>query len=70
VLNLILFIIITQSITGDALLTSLHVAKQVGICDTDRPSLTLIGKEKNEVSLVHAVNSKAQAKTGTYLLLY
>ena len=37
-------------LSGDALLTSLHVAKQVGICDTDRQTLTLIGKEEGEIS--------------------
>eukprot|EP01034_Spumella_vulgaris_P021380 gene21380-27410_t len=34
-------------LTGDALLTSLHVAKQVGICDVTRDSLTL-GVERLE----------------------
>ena len=36
--------------SGDALLTSLHVAKQVGICDTDRQTLTLIGKEEGKIT--------------------
>jgi hypothetical protein len=46
------------------------VAKQVGICDADRPSLTLIGKSKNDVTLVHAVSpkgSQTQGKTGNNL---
>jgi hypothetical protein len=46
------------------------VAKQVGICDTDRPSLTLIGKDKNDVTLVQAVSpkgSQTQGKTGNNL---
>ena len=30
-------------LTGDALLTSLHVATEVGICDKGKPSLNLIG---------------------------
>ena len=36
--------------SGDALLTSLHVAKQVGICDTDRQTLTLTGKEEGKIT--------------------
>ena len=39
--------------SGDALLTSLHVAKQVGICDTDRQTLTLTGKEGGKITLNH-----------------
>jgi cation-transporting ATPase 13A1 len=48
-------------LTGDALLTSLHVAKQVGICDKDRKNLNLDGhrNEKNQVITV-APNSSPE----------
>ena len=37
---------------GDALLTSLHVAKEVGICDTNKRTLTLIGKNDDDVTVI------------------
>ena len=43
---------LTHTHTGDALLTSLHVAKQVGICDNERRTLTLMGKQAQEVTAI------------------
>ena len=48
----IIIIIIIVTYPGDALLTSLHVAKQVGICDTDKRTLTLIGKNDDDVTTI------------------
>jgi magnesium-transporting ATPase (P-type) len=43
-------------LTGDALLTSLHVATEVGICDKGKPSLNLIGST--------ATTAKSSSKSG------
>ena len=58
---------------GDALLTSLHVAKQVGICSTDRRTLTLVGKEEGEISTIKLVSGYGGKSSGSqrkFLLLF
>jgi hypothetical protein len=49
-----LFILFLHGL-GDALLTSLHVAKQVGICDIEKRSLTLIGKNDTDITTIGVV---------------
>jgi cation-transporting ATPase 13A1 len=60
-------------LTGDALLTSLHVAKQVGICDKNRHSLSLIGKEQDAITSIELVKGYGKEGisviTGSYWLL-
>ena len=51
--------------TGDALLTSLHVAKQVGICDPDRRTLTLVGKQAHDLTAT-SINVMQGRTTGAH----